>query len=313
MFLKLFIATTVAVPALCKNLPKGLIFGNATQIEQELKRNAQFEQEWKEGNYISDLNMASSMTNCDQECDQWCWATSATMCASAFGSSGSCNRNEEKVASHELGRQCDSRCSGGCDQTGSDSNIVDGIKFLSGHSYSSGGVLSQSQLDDALRHGPVVLLVKWNGGGGHAVTVSGGSGGMYRGHDPEGYPIDANYGGLTSYSPSYGGRGKWAMSVYTNSGPSPEPSPSPSPGPSPSPSPGPSPSGCTDTPQNWASSDGYSCSAFVSYQYCTPAGQEGPGWNHWQWGPITRYADRQGRSAFDACCGCGGGSRSIVV
>merc|ERR1712232_743871 len=85
-------------------------------------------------------------------------------------------------------------------------------------------------------------------------------------------------------------------------------------GPSPGPSPSPPPSGCTDQPQNWKSSEGDSCSVFVSYQYCTPDGREGPGWRHQQWGPITNYADSQGRSALDACCGCGGGgSRRVVV
>jgi len=303
MFLKLSIAATVAAPVLCKDLPKGVIFENATEIEQELKQNAQFPQECHEGNYISDLNVSYSMSSCDQECDEWCWATSATMCASAFGASGSCNRNEEKVAGHEFGRQCDSRCSSSCDRAGNPNNIVNGIKFLSGHSYTVGGVLSQSNLDSALRHGPVVMLVQWNGGGGHAVTISGVSGGKYHGHDPEGYPINTNYGGLTSYHPSYGGRGKWAQSVYTNSGPSPGPSPSPPPG----------PSGCIDQPQNWKSSEGDSCSVYVSYQYCTQDGREGPGWRHQQWGPITNYADSHGRSAYDACCGCGGGSRRVFV
>lgn len=83
------------------------------------------------------------------------------------------------------------------------------------------GVLSQSSLDSALAHGPVVLGVQWTLGGGHAITISGGSGGNYRGHDPEGYAINVNYAGLTTYEPPYAsGRytGKWTQSVYTNSG-----------------------------------------------------------------------------------------------
>merc|ERR1712232_1287351 len=79
-------------------------------------------------------------------------------------------------------------------------------------------------------------------------------------------------------------------------------------GPSPGPSPSPPPAGCTDQPENWKSSEGDSCSVYVSYQYCTPDGREGRGWNHQQWGPITNYADSQGRSALDACCGCCGGN-----
>jgi hypothetical protein len=198
--------------------PNGLIFKNATEIEMELKRNAQFEQEFLTGNYKSTLDVSYSMNNCDQECSEWCWATSATMCASAFGGGSDCARGEESVAGHEWGLTCDSSCSSQCDRPGSTANIADGIKFLSGHSYSTGGVLSSSDLDSALQHGPVVLGVQWTSGGGHAITISGVSGGTYKGHDPEGYTINADYSGLTTYRPPYGGTGKWTQSVYTNSG-----------------------------------------------------------------------------------------------
>merc|ERR1719428_23978 len=97
-------------------------------------------------------------------------------------------------------------------------NIIDGIQFKSGASYTKEGVMSQQQLDAALQKGPVVLGVQWTGGGGHAITISGGSGGSYKGHDPEGYTINTNYGGLTTYKSPYGGTGKWTQSVYTNSG-----------------------------------------------------------------------------------------------
>jgi hypothetical protein len=202
-----------------RKLPKGLIMPNATEMKEQLKRNAQFEQEFLSGtNYKSTLEVSYSMTNCKQECSEWCWATSATMSASAFGGGSSCNKNEESVASHRSGLSCDSSCSSQCDQAGSTDDIADGIKFLSGHSYSTGGVLSQSDLDSALQHGPVVLGVYWNGGGGHAITISGASGGKYKGHDPEDYSINTDYSGLTTYKPPYGGTGKWAQSVYTSSG-----------------------------------------------------------------------------------------------
>merc|ERR1712118_63914 len=100
---------------------------------------------------------------------------------------------------------CDSSCSSECDNPGTTKMIADGIKFLSGHSYSTGGVLSQSSLDSALAHGPVVIGVQWSLGGGHAITISGGSGGNYKGHDPEGYAINTNYAGLTTYRPPYPG------------------------------------------------------------------------------------------------------------
>jgi hypothetical protein len=195
-----------------------LIFENATEIELELKRNAQFEREFFTGNYKSSLEVSYSMTSCNQECSEWCWATSATMCASAFGGGGDCARGEETVAGHEQGLTCDSSCSSACDRPGTTAMIADGIQFLSGHSYSYGGVLSQSDLDSALAHGPVVLGVQWTGGGGHAITLSGASGGNYNGHDPEGYTINTGYSGLTTYKPPYGGTGKWTQSVHTSSG-----------------------------------------------------------------------------------------------
>jgi hypothetical protein len=220
--LKFCVLATVATSASSDHAPpNGLIFENATEIEMELKRNAQFEQEWLEGNYQSTLDVSYSMTNCNQECTNWCWATSASMCASAFGGGSSCNANEEKVAGHEFGTTCDSSCSSKCDKGGTTAEIADGIKFLSGHSYSTGGVLSQSNLDSALKHGPVVLGVQWTLGGGHAITINGVSGGNYKGHDPEGYTINTNYGGLTTYAPPYAsGRytGKWTQSVSTSSG-----------------------------------------------------------------------------------------------
>jgi hypothetical protein len=206
-----------------KEPPQGLLIKNATALKEELERNAQFEKEFLEGNgYKSSLEVSYSMTNCNQECSNWCWATSATMCASAFGGGSSCEANEEKVAGHEFGLSCDSSCSSSCNKGGTTDEIADGIKYLSGHSYSAGGVLSQSSLDSALQHGPVTLAVYWTpGSGGHAIVINGVSGGTYKGHDPEGYSINTGYSGLTTYEPPYASGsyvGKWGGSVYTNSG-----------------------------------------------------------------------------------------------
>jgi len=201
------------------HVPRGLLIKNDTEAQMEIVRSVQFEKEFEEGNYESDLDVTRGMANCNQECSNWCWATSATMAASAFGGGSNCDAEEGKVAGHEFHTTCSS-CSSRCNQGGSTAEIADGIKLLSGHSYSTGGVLSQSRLDSALRHGPVVLGVRWTAGGGHAITISGGSGGTYTGHDPEGYPINTNYGGLTTYRPPYarGYTGKWFASVSTNSG-----------------------------------------------------------------------------------------------
>lgn len=205
-------------PAAHVSIPRGLLIKNDTEAEMEIARSRQFEKEFEDGNYQSDLNVTRGMANCNQECSNWCWATSATMAASAFGGGSSCDAEEGKVAGHEFHTTCSS-CSSQCNKGGSTSEIADGIKLLSGHSYSTGGALSQSSLDSALRHGPVVVCVRWTVGGGHAITVSGGSGGTYTGHDPEGYPINTNFGGLTTYRPPYarGYTGKWFASVHTNS------------------------------------------------------------------------------------------------
>merc|ERR1712137_813540 len=48
---------------------------------------------------------------------------------------------------------------------------------------------------------------------GQMENISGGSGGSYTGHDPEGYPINANYAGLLTYRAPYGGVGRWKECV----------------------------------------------------------------------------------------------------
>jgi len=222
MLAKVCILASVVTPASCDRAPpNGLVFKNATEIKMELERNVKFEEEWLEGNYKSSLEVSYSMSNCDQECTNWCWATSASMAASVFGGGSNCNKNEEAAAGHEFGLSCSSSCSSGCNQGGTTAQIADAIKFLSSHSYTRGGVLSQSSLDSALKHGPVVLAVQWTLGGGHAITISGVSGGTYTGHDPEHVSISTNYGGLTTYKPPYASgkyTGKWVESAYTNSG-----------------------------------------------------------------------------------------------
>merc|ERR1712224_278261 len=199
--------------------PSGLIFKNATEIEHELKRNAKFEKEFLEGNYKSTVDVSYSMTECDQICTNWCWATSASMCASAFGGGSNCNANEAAVAGHEFHTTCDSSCSSTCNKGGTTAEIADGIKYLSGHSYTTGGVLSQSALDSALQHGPVVVGVNWSpGSGGHATTLHGKSGGNYMIHDPEGEDHTVAYDGVTTYRPNYAGgsyTGKWFGTAYT--------------------------------------------------------------------------------------------------
>merc|ERR1739847_188316 len=80
----------------------------------------------------------------------------------------------------------------------------EGVQFLSNHSYHfTPNALQPEELEQALKIGPVVLGEQWSLGGGHAITISGVSGGQYVGHDPEGYAINTDYVGLLRYSPPY--------------------------------------------------------------------------------------------------------------
>lgn len=91
--------------------------------------------------------------------------------------------------------------------------------------------------------------------------------------------------------------GPTATSTSAQRGPAPVPSPS---------------AACSDSPVGWRSSEGDPCSLYVLNSYCTAGAREGPGWNRCAWGPITDYADSKGRSALDACCGCGGGTAPVA-
>jgi len=280
--------------------PNGVDF-NMTEAEW-VENRAVFDrnlQEFEESNYVSVDVSRGSMTTCDQLCDEWCWATSATMVSSVFTSisHSECNTYEANAASMKTGQSCDFSCSNRCDQPGQPQDMIQAIQHFSGASYTNGHTLSQQQLDSALQGGPVIFLIKWNNGGGHAITCSGVSGGKYQVHNPEGSDESLSYSQVMNYN---NGRGKWSATVYTSGGPSP------------SPGPGPSPGGCQDYPSNWVSSERDSCQVYESNNYCTTRGQTGQGWRS-QWGSITDYADRYGRSAFDACCACGGGSNSQSV
>jgi len=72
---------------------------------------------------------------------------------------------------------------------------------------------------------------------------------------------------------------------------------------------------CLDSPSDWVSggggSDRESCSVYASLNYCTPAGGEGSGWKS-EWGKISDWANRDGLSALEACCACGGGRSNGV-
>jgi hypothetical protein len=111
------------------------------------------------------------------------------------------------------------------------------------------------------------------------------------------------WGNLTKYADS---KGVSAFDACCACGGGSLPAPPPPPPPPPAPPPS---SRCSDHPRQWRSSEGDSCCVYQWNSYCTPEGKDGPSWDREAWGPIARYADKQGISALDACCACGGGRR----
>jgi hypothetical protein len=166
------------------------------------------------------------MTRCKQECSGWEWASSAVMAASMFGGPQGtirCFAAEEDVVRHELGLPyCDSLCTRtGCDSPGTSANIADGIQFLSGHSYSTGGVLSETDLISKLKNGPVVLVLSYVSkmrNGSISIALDKFDRG-FTGYDPNGSSLSIrSHAQLTTYKPRYGGTGTWVETVYTDSG-----------------------------------------------------------------------------------------------
>jgi len=185
---------------------KGIIMPDAETLETSLKRTQQLERKFLDSNHESTLNVTRSLQTCNQACQSWCWATCATMSASAFGSTGDCTSTEEAAVQYEISSSCDRSCPGGvCNNGGTGPQIADAIAYLSGvgdYEYTN-GALSPSDLDASLQYGPVTVLVNCGSYGGHGILIAGGSGGGYTGHDPEGYSINVPYSGLTTYIPSY--------------------------------------------------------------------------------------------------------------
>jgi hypothetical protein len=212
-------------------VPTGFIIRNDTQRAISLAHNAELVDRCEAGeNFESTLNVSWSAAKvCDQYCHNWCWATSSAMVASNYVTVN-CKADEVAIveyikgetgctAGSQVGQQC-SRCDDQWHDGGSAEEVADAIKYKSRLSHTpKNDLLSQTALDTALRAGPLVLCVMWQGGlGGHCIAVLGGSGGSYRIHDPEGYSATKKYCDLVTYRPAYGGVGHWTATVYNNRG-----------------------------------------------------------------------------------------------
>eukprot|EP00929_Paragymnodinium_shiwhaense_P090383 TRINITY_DN50550_c0_g1_i1.p1 TRINITY_DN50550_c0_g1~~TRINITY_DN50550_c0_g1_i1.p1 ORF type:complete len:2280 (-),score=471.98 TRINITY_DN50550_c0_g1_i1:91-6930(-) len=66
---------------------------------------------------------------------------------------------------------------------------------------------------------------------------------------------------------------------------------------------------CVDEPGGWKDTYSAGCLDYERYQYCTPDGGYGVGWDQQFWGTFEMYSNG-GYIATQACCACGGGERS---
>jgi len=166
-----------------------------------------------------------------QNAEACCTATTAKFCPA----SQTCCRNK-----FFKNHQCQSKCGlwstevedGQCKKAecsvigGNTADIVDSIYRLTGKHYANktDGPLSMEQLDNILSKGhPVVMVVYWGAGGGHAVTLGGcaKAGGPYYLHDPDdpagvGVYQNLTYEQVGLYVPPYSPKdtGYWMMTFW---------------------------------------------------------------------------------------------------
>jgi hypothetical protein len=213
----------VAEAAEYEELPQGVISNlTAAEMEKVMALNRQFLQEFESESYVSTVEVSFGIMKCSQKCSEWCWATSATMAASAFGAGGKCIENEAKVAGHVLHTTCSASdpCTSACNKASNLKGAADGIRFLSNKQYQvQQSSLSNSALDNAVKKGPVLVEVHWESGrGGHIVTLYGASGGNYKIHDPHGEDHTVSYDGILKYKGHSGRYGDWTGTAHVGNG-----------------------------------------------------------------------------------------------
>ncbi|KAK3271389.1 hypothetical protein CYMTET_20254 [Cymbomonas tetramitiformis] len=138
---------------------------------------------------------------CPQNCPEWCWATCICIvknqpCA-----------DECQYVSQKTGQQC---CTGDCQACGKVTGTADDIARYTG-GMSTGPPNNEQALQQSLAAGKQnIALIQWYQGGGHAIVVSGYSGGKYQVEDP--LAGSATYDSFAQLM-NYDGRGRWSGTV----------------------------------------------------------------------------------------------------
>jgi len=224
-----------------QHMPKGVVFENQTDLALKLLRNEELIRDYEVNGSKRDGwcygDQTHRMPACYQICDEWCWATSVTMTSDYYKGQNYCAGFECAVAGHEFGQQCcpwSRSChnkyndrGSACNKGGQDSQMKDAAEYYTGGTFLQQGALAQTELDDALNSGRVIMYtVRWQGGGGHALVIGGCGNGHYYLHDPwgwygaMGHPQPSTWQGLTyrqllEYCPVPGGQcGKWVGSIF---------------------------------------------------------------------------------------------------
>jgi len=179
----------------------------------------------------------------------WCWATVGAMARSYYEGSTQCESFECEMASQKLSKKpykkqwphnccpwsdhCSAKDGSGidgeysCDIGGGEDNVIDGLSHFTKGPFTQTGPLAQTELDNALNSGRVVLMtIDWEGmGGGHWLIIGGCGNGYYYVHDPYAWYDDTppawqglSYDQVLRY-PSAASRGRkftgdWVSSVF---------------------------------------------------------------------------------------------------
>jgi len=202
--------------------------GNDAMMQDYIANGSQ-----RNGNCNAD--MTHKMPVCYQICDEWCWATTVTMTSDYYKGQSYCQGFECSVASHEFGGQCcpwSNSChnkynepGSACNKGGTSDQMRDAASYFTGGSFTTSGPMSQTDLDNALNSGRIIMIaVRWPQGGGHALLIGGCGNGYYYLHDPWGWYADMGYpqpnawqgltyGQLLQY-PSPTAVGRWSDSIF---------------------------------------------------------------------------------------------------